>query len=61
MFRSTLPLVVMMVRVVVLGVDAPGRVGGPWVLFSAGCCYSWLGAWWVALLAFVRQSCWCLW
>ena len=45
------PLASMMV-----GVSVPG-VGGPWALFSACCCYPWLGARSVALLAFVRQSC----
>ena len=44
MFRSAVPLVMMMVKVVVLGVGPPGRVGGPRALFSVGCCYSWLGA-----------------
>ena len=61
MFRSGVPLVVMMVRVVFLGVGPPGCVGGPWALLSMGCCYFWLGARWVALLAFGRQSSWCLW
>ena len=49
------PLALMMV-----GVAVPG-VGGPWVLFSVCCCYPWLGARWVALVAFVRQSCWRPW
>ena len=61
MFRSAVPLVVTMVRVLVLGVGSPGPVGRPWALLRVGCCYSWLGARWVALLAFVHQSCWCLW
>ena len=46
-----MPLALMMVRVAVPG------VGGPWALFSVCCCYSWLGARWVARLAFLRQSC----
>ena len=50
--HSVVPLALMMVMVAVRG------VGGPWALFSVCCCYSWQGAWWVALLAFVRQSCW---
>ena len=45
------PLALMMVRLVI-----PGE-GGPLAFFSVCCCYSWLGAWWVALLAIVRQSC----
>ena len=52
--RSAETLVMMMVRVpqvVVLGVGPPGRVGGPWALLGVGCCYSWPGARWVALLA----------
>ena len=53
--RSAVPLALMMVRVVVPG------VGGPWALFSVCCRYSWFGARWVALLAFVRQFCWRLW
>ena len=36
-------------------------VGGPWALFSVCCCYSWLRARWVALPAFVSQSCWRPW
>ena len=46
------PLALMMV-----GVAFPG-VGAPWALFGVCCCYPWLGARWVALLAFVYQSCW---
>ena len=51
-FLSTVPLMMMIVRVpqvVVLGVG-PG-VGGRWPLMGVGRCYSWLGAQWVALLA----------
>ena len=44
------PLALMMMRVVIPG------VGVPWALFSVCCCYFLLGARWVALLAFVRQS-----
>ena len=51
MRRSAVQLALMTVRVAVLG------PGGPWLLFSVCCCYSWLGARWVALV-FVRQSCW---
>ena len=56
--RSAVPLVMMMVRVpqVVLGVDPSGRVGGPWASLGVGCCYSWLGATWVALLAVLPAS-----
>ena len=49
------PLALMMV-----GVTFPG-VGGPWHLSSVCCSYPWLGALSVALLAFVRQSCWRPW
>ena len=34
LFRSAVTLVMMMVRVVVLGVGLPGRVGGPWALLT---------------------------
>ena len=54
MVRSAVPLVMMMVRVpqvVVLGVGPPGLVGDPGALLGVGCCFSWLGAQWVALLA----------
>ena len=53
--RSGVPLALLMVRV------ADPGVGGPWALFGACCCFFWLGTRWVALLAFVRQSCWRLW
>ena len=46
-WRSAVPLALMMARVV-----GPG-VGGP----SVCSCFSWLGARSVALLAFVRKSC----
>ena len=55
MRRSAVPLAFMTVRLAVPG------VGGPWALFSVCCCYSWLGARWLALLVFVRQSCWRPW
>ena len=56
--RSALPLVIMMVRVpeVVLCVELPRRVGGSWALLGVGCCYSWLGARRVALLASLPAS-----
>ena len=50
MCPSAGPLALMVVRVAV-----PAG-GGPWASFSVCCCYSWLGARWVVLLAFVRQS-----
>ena len=50
-----MPLTLMMVRAAVPG------VGGPWALSSVCCCYPLLGARWVALLVFVRQSCWRPW
>ena len=49
------PLALMMV-----GVAVPG-VGGPWALFGVCCCYLWLGARWVALVALVRQPSWRPW
>ena len=55
MRRSAVLLALLTVRAVVLG------VGGPWALFSVCCCYSLLGARLVALLVFVRQSCWRSW
>ena len=56
--RSAVPLVMTMVTVpqVVLGMGPPGHVGGPWALLGVGCCYSWLGARWVALLAGLPAS-----
>ena len=43
-----------------VGVAVPA-VGGPWVLSSVSCWYPWLGARWVALVVFVRQSSWRPW
>ena len=50
-----MPLALMMVRVVF------PAVGGPRALFSVCCCYFWLAARGVMLLAFVCQSCWGRW
>ena len=59
LWRSVWGLVAVQVRLLQLLVLGLGVVG--WLLLGVGARHSWLRAWWVALVAFVRQLCWRLW
>ena len=55
LWRSVWVLVAVQVWVSQLLVLGLGVVG--WLLLGVGARHSWLRAWWVALVAFVRQPC----
>ena len=59
LWRSVWVLVAVQVWVSQLLVIGLGVVG--LVLLGVGARHSWLSAWWVALVVFVRQPCWRLW